>query len=70
MNSLTDPPRKKGSINRAFLIAVVGLLVFGTGVDLLVRREGGIWAWILTIGGAVALGIAIWCGAGERSQPR
>jgi hypothetical protein len=70
METPTNPPPKKRSINTAFLIAVVGLLVFGAGVDLLVRHEGGNWGWILTIGGAVVLGIAIWCGSGGRSQAR
>jgi hypothetical protein len=70
METPTNPPPKKRSTNTAFLIAVVGLLVFGAGVDLLVRHEGGNWGWILTVGGAVVLGIAIWCGSGEKSQAR
>jgi hypothetical protein len=68
METPTNPPPKKRSLNTAFLIAVAGLLVFGAGVDLVVSHESGNWGWILTIGGAVILGFAIWCGSGGRSQ--
>jgi len=70
METPTNPPPKKHSINTAFVIAVVGLFVFGAGVDLLVRHDGGNWGWILTIGGAVILGFAIWRGSGGRPQTR
>jgi len=70
METPTNPSPKKRSMNTAFLIAVVGLLGFGAGVDLLVRHDGGNWGWILTIGGTVVLGVAIWCGSGGRSQTR
>jgi hypothetical protein len=68
METPTNPPPKKRSINTAFLIAIVGIFVFGAGLDLLVRREVGNWGWILTVGGAGILGLAIWWGSGGRSQ--
>jgi hypothetical protein len=67
METPTNLPPKKRPINTAFVIAVLGLLVFGAGVDLLVGHAGGNWGWILTIGGLVTLGVAIWCGAAGRS---
>ena len=70
METPRNPPPKKRSINTAFVIAVVGLLALSTGVDLLVRHEGGNWGWILTIGGAVILGFAIRWGSGGRPQTR